>query len=394
LLQGARQVGKSTLARSICEQAGGRWVSLDLPDARRAAAADPVGFVEAKGRLLVIDEVQREPELALTIKERVDREPRPGQFLLTGSARVMALRSIVDSLPGRMETVELWPLSQGELSGGNDRFIDAVFEAGPDLEHRSALSRADYVERVARGGYPEAVRRSGRRQERFFDQYLTDLIARNFMEAGEVRHPEQMVALARMVAARSGQLLVPATLGSALGLPHPTVARYLSLLDQTFLIKRVSAWTRNVSSRAAATPKVAMVDSGLAAHLTGVSAERLSDAASAAAASQLGGLLEGFGAMELARQATWAQTAVRFSHYRTKDGAEVDLILEDRRGRVVGLEFKATATARPADFNGLRHLQDKVGADWLVGIALHLGRETLSFGPKLKAMPLAAIWEV
>jgi predicted AAA+ superfamily ATPase len=318
----------------------------------------------------------------------VDTDPRPGQFLLTGSARVLALRGVPDALPGRVETVELWPLSQGEIEDRPDGFVDAVFAAGPDLTHTSEQSRADYIERVVRGGFPEAVARAGRRRERFLDSYVADLINRDVVALSEIERGPEMRALVRLVAARSGQLLIPGALGRELGLPQATVKRYLSLLDEVFLIKRIPAWSRNLSGRAVGTAKVALVDSGIAANLLGFSASDLRRLD-----SPIGPLLEGFVTMEIARQLTWSERRVDLFHYRTKDKVEVDVVLEDRRGRVVAIEVKASSTVRSEDFRGVRHVADRVGGDFVVGLVLYTGADTLPFGPRLRAMPISALWE-
>ena len=338
---------------------------------------------------MVIDEIQRVPELLLAIKEQVDADPRPGRFLLTGSARLLGLRTLPDALPGRMETIELWPFSQGEIDGTPDGFIDAVFTHGSDLHHGSTMRRAEYAERVVRGGFPESVARTqARRRERFLDSYVADLINRDVRQLSEIERPGEMRALIRLLAARSGQLLVASALGSDIRLPHRTVGRYLDLLEEVFLIKRVPAWSRNLSTRAIGTPKVAMVDSGVAANLLDVDAGRLLVPGSA-----FGSLLEGFVLMELARQLTWSDQRAELFHYRTRDKVEVDAVLENRRGQVVGIEVKASSTVRAEDFRGLRHLAERLDDDFVVGVVLYTGEQTLPFGPRLRAMPVSALWQ-
>ncbi len=389
LVTGARQAGKSTLAAGFCREHAAEWRNLDRPADRSSAAADPVEFLKAPG-LMVIDEIQREPDLLLSLKATVDEDPRPGRFLLTGSARLLGLRSVPDVLPGRMESIELWPLSQGELDAeGSDAFVDLIFDGGADVRHTTSWGRQDYLERLVRGGFPGAVARPARRRERFLDEYLADLVNRDVMQVSEIERAPQMRALIRLLAARSGQLLVPGALGSALSLPQPTTARYVGLLEEVFLIKRIPAWSRNLSARAVAAPKVAFVDSGIAANTLGLDATGL-----ARENAPLGGLLEAFAAMEIARQLTWARTRAELYHYRTRDQVEVDLVLEDRRGRVVAIDVKASATVRSDDFRGIRHLQARCGADFLAGVVLYTGDRTLPFGSGLVAVPLAALWEL
>ena len=389
LVTGARQCGKSTLVRLVAKNSPAEWRDLDRATTRQAAISDPTGFV-AYPELVVIDEIQRVPELLLAIKAEVDDDPRPGRFLLTGSARVLGLKDLPDTLPGRSETVELWPFSQGEIDGETDQFVDAVFRDGAALRYQSSLSRRDYAERLVRGGFPEAVQRpDSRRRERFFDSYVSDLIARDVSQLSEIERPAQMRVLLRLIAARSGQLLVGNALSNAAGISTATTHRYISLLEEIFLIKRIPAWSRNLSSRATGTPKVALVDSGIAASLLGADARNL-----IRPDGQLGSLLEGFVLMELARQLTWSRERAELFHYRTKDGVEVDAVLENRQGQVVAIEIKAASTVRADDFRGLHHLSDRLHDDFLAGIVLYTGSQTLPFGPRMRAVPVSALWNL
>ncbi|WP_409185249.1 ATP-binding protein [Amycolatopsis sp. VS8301801F10] len=389
LINGARQAGKSTLARMIANDSSVEVRNLDHPQDLAAARADPSGFVDFD-RLMVIDEIQRAPELFLPIKAAVDADPRPGRYLLTGSSQILALRGLPDTLPGRSETLELWPLSQGEIDGTRDDFVDAAFALGPDLHHRSELSRQDYAERAVRGGFPEAVRRTApRRRARFFQSYLEDLITRDIRQLGEIEKLTQLRALLRLLAGRNAGLLVPNSLGNDAGLTYHTTQRYLSLLEEIFLIKRIPAWSRTVTGRAVDTPKVAFVDTGIAADL--VQAE---PAALIRPGGEFGSLLEGFVLMELARQLTWSGNRAELYHYRTKDKVEVDAVLENPRGQVVAIEVKAATTVTSGDFRGLRHLEQRLGDDFLAGYVLHTGPGTLPFGPKFRALPISALWQL
>ena len=388
LVTGARQSGKSTLVGLVAKGRDAEWRNLDTAVTRQAAMADPVGFVDSS-QLMVIDEIQRVPELLLAIKEQVDADPRPGRYLLTGSARVLGLRGLPDTLPGRTETIELWPLAQGEIDGTEDGFVDAVFEQGEALTHESAMTRQEYAERIVRGGFPEALARTNpRRRERFFDSYLADLVARDVSQLSEIERTAEMRALIRLLASRSGQLLVVNALSSDARLPASTVHRYLALLEEVFLIKRVPAWSRNVSARAVGTPKLAFVDSGIAANLLGADARSL-----LRPGGPFGPLLEGFVLMELARQLTWSRQRAELFHYRTKDQAEVDAVLENRQGHVVGIEIKASSTVAAGDFRGLRHLAGRIGDDFVAGIVFYTGTQTLPFGPRLRAMPVSTLWQ-
>jgi uncharacterized protein len=388
LINGARQAGKSTLIRAVAGTRAASWRDLDRPDDRQAAIADPVGFVEDDG-LMVIDEIQRVPDLLLPIKVSVDADPRPGRYLLSGSARLLSLRDLPDTLPGRMETIELWPFSQGEIDGAPDGFIDAIFGTGPTIGSDSEVSRVEYTERLVRGGFPEAVARSDpRRRGRFLDNYVQNLIERDVRQLSEIERGTQLATMIRLLAARSATLVSAALLASELGLAHGTVQRYLRLLEEIFLIKRVPGWSRNVGTRITASPKLVFVDSGVAARMLAADAHTLRRPG-----GQIGPLLEGFVISELARQLTWSETPAEIYHYRDHNKVEVDVILEDRRGGVVGIEIKAASTVKAEDFRGLRTLEAKVGADFIAGIVLYTGGHTLPFGPKLRAMPVSALWE-
>ncbi len=389
LVNGARQAGKSTLVRAVAGARAAEWRDLDLPQDRHSALADPVGFVAFDG-LTVIDEIQRAPDLLLAIKATVDADPRPGRFLLTGSSRLLALRDLPDTLPGRMETIELWPFSQGEIDRAPDGFVDAAFRLGPALRHESALTRADYAERIVRGGLPEAVSRTDpRRRGRFFDAYVQNLIDREVRQLIEIERAPQLSTLIRLLAARSGTLVAPGSLESELQLSRPTIARYMRLLEEVFLIKRVPGWSRNLGTRATQSPKLVFVDAGIAARLLALDAHALRRPG-----MPFGPLLEGFVLSELARQLTWSDELADLYHYRDQSRAEVDAVLENRHGRVVGVEVKAASTVRTDDFTGLRRLADRLGDDFVVGVVLYTGTATLPFGPKLRAVPVSALWQL
>jgi predicted AAA+ superfamily ATPase len=389
LVNGARQVGKSTLTRVAVGTRPDTVVRLlDDPATLRAAQDDPAEFVDHEG-LMVIDEIQLAPELLRPVKLAVDLDPAPGQFLLTGSSRVLALRSLPDALPGRMEIIELWPFSQGELAGEADGFVDAAFRRGPHIDHRSSLRRRDYLEIAVRGGFPEAVRRTPKRRSAFFDSYLTTLVERDVLEIASLERRGELLNLLALLAGRVGSLLVPGTLANQSGIPRSTLLRYLELLTSVFLIKRIPAWSSGSTGRAIGTPKLAFVDSGVACHLIGQDAVRLGEPGGAA-----GPVLENFVAMELGRQLTWSEQRATLYHYRTRDKVEVDVVIETPDGRVVGVEVKAGSTVRSEDLVGLRHLAHHLGQRFVGGYVLYTGQQTLPFGDKIRAVPLDALWRL
>jgi len=386
LVNGARQCGKSTLVGRLAQTTGAEWYSLDRADTLQAALRDPAAFVRAANPM-VVDEIQRAPDLLLAIKEVVDTGFEPGRFLLTGSARVLGLRGLPDTLPGRMETIELWPLSQGEIDEQPDRFVDAVFRDGPELAVDSGETRDGYIRRLVRGGFPAAVARQGQRRTRFLESYVADLVNRDVTQLSSIEYGRQLRQLITVLAGRVGGILNLSSVSSSIGLPRTTIERYLALLEEIFLIKRIPAWSHGATTRATNSPKVAFVDSGIATMLLGQDETSLGRIT-----GDIGGVLESFAAMELARQITWANQTVDLYHYRTRDQVEVDIVLQNRRGEVVGIEVKASTTAADDDFSGLRHLQTRLGADMVAGIVLYLGHQTLPFGERLRAIPLSALW--
>lgn len=388
-INGARQVGKSTLARIVADtRAGSTMRLLDNPTTLRAAQNDPIGFVEHDG-LMVIDEAQLAPELFRTIKIVVDADPRPGRFLLTGSSQILALRDLPDALPGRMEIVELWPLSQGEIDRTPNRFIDAAFRHGPSVNHTSALRRRDYLDRAVRGGFPEAIRRNPKRRSAFFESYLTTLIERDVSTLSIIERRGELRRLLALLAGRAGGLLVTNALATQSGIPRSTLVRYLKLLSAVFLIKSIPGWSSGQTGRATSTPKLAFVDSGLSCHLIGQDPARLADVGGAA-----GPVLETFVLMELARQLTWSDERARLYHYRTRDNVEVDAILESAAGDLIAIEVKAAATVRNEDLSGLRHVANRFGSRLIAGYVLYTGQQTLSFGDRIQALPIDAIWHI
>jgi uncharacterized protein len=389
LISGARQVGKSTLVRVVAGDRLAECRDLDRAQDRAAAVADPVGFVDSS-ELLAIDEIQRAPDLLLAIKASVDEDARPGRYLLTGSSRLFGMVAAPDALPGRMETVELWPFSQGELDGEPDGFIDAIFTLGPDLRHESAVTRADYAARIVRGGLPEATSRNDtRRRQRFLDAYVQALIDRDVRQLSDIHHKGELRKLVRLLAARSATIIAAQSLESALGLSRPTIARYLQALEEIFLVKRIPGWSRNLGTRATAAPKLIFVDSGIAANEIAIDARTL-----LRPGAQFGPLLESFVLSELVRQLTWSEQPAELSHYRDHSKFEVDAVLENRSGYVVGIEVKAASTVGPDDFRGLRRLADRLGDDFITGVVLYTGTSTLPFGDKLRAVPVSALWQV
>jgi predicted AAA+ superfamily ATPase len=390
-IQGARQSGKTTLAQQIADERGGRLVSLDDPLLRAAAVDDPLAFVEQNpDGLLVIDELQRVPDLVLALKQTVDRDPRPGRFLVTGSANLLRLPAAHDSLAGRAVGVELHGFSQGELHEHVEQFIDRAFAGDRLLGHQSARTKTGYLEAITAGSYPEAVAlKAGRSRDRWFDSYLSRIVERDAPDIADGRRLTDLPLVLRLIAARNADELNLADIAKESGIPATTLTRLVDLLETLYLVQRVPAWETNLSKRVIQRPKAMLLDTGLAARLVNATTSALGPGLTGA---PVGHLFEAFVATELRRQREWSAARPTISHYRVHQAEEVDLILETGDGRVVGIEVKASARVNAHDARHLMSLRDKLGDRFVGGILLHTGRTSAPFGDKITAAPLDVLW--
>lgn len=389
-VQGARQVGKTTLVREIVTDLGGRLVSFDDEQMLALAKADPLGFLQHDDKVLAIDEIQLAPELVPALKYTVDRDPRPGRFLITGSADLLRLPAARDSLAGRVESIELHGFSQGELAGRKEAFIDRAFSGEWLSSQESDVTRRDYLERATAGSYPEALSRPpGRRRTAWLDSYLTGIVQRDAREIGEVRRVDHLPQVLRVLAARNSEELNVADVSTLTEIPATSLRRILELLETMYLIQQIPAWSTNFTKRAVSRPKVSLHDMGLAARLINVSA---TGAGPDAYSEVAGHLLEGFVAGELRKQSAWAEESVRISHFRDRSAGEVDLILETPDGRVVGIEVKSSSRIGRNDAKWLAQLRDKLGRRFVAGYVLHTGPTGAPFGEKIFAVPISVVW--
>lgn len=386
MLAGPRQAGKTTLARSLAEKSR-TYLTLDDATTLSAAKSDPAGLVRGLDRA-IIDEVQRAPDLLLAIKESVDRDPRPGRFLITGSANLMTLPRIADSLAGKMEIIRLLPLAQSEiLAQPAPRFLESLF-AGRAPEPGTLLLGGDLVDLVLAGGYPEAVaRKSWTRRQDWYDNYVEAVVERDVRDIANVDQPDRMPRLLRALAAHAGQLINHAGVGAGLDLNHVTTQKYTGIFEQLFLVRTLPPWHNNALKRLTKKPKLHFLDSGLLAALTGLTPEKV-----AADRSRFGAILETFVFSEILKLTGWSDDRFSLSHFRDKELDEVDIVLEDRDGRIVGLEVKASATVRSEDFSGLRKLAAATGQRFAFGAVLYDHEQTIAFGDRLAAAPLSSLW--
>ena len=386
-LVGPRQVGKSTLALELVDSGAlSRYVTLDDVVTLAAARDDPAGFIAGLPHASVIDEIQRAPELYLAIKARVDRDRRPGSFLITGSADVLVLPGIAEALVGRAEILTLLPLSAGELTGHREDFVAWAFSGEPPIP-TTVVAEGDIISRIVRGGFPEPSLAGSRFRERWFGSYVTTIVRREVQDLAHITGLADLPRLLAMLAARSASLLNTAELSRTSGLPQTTLRRYLTLIEGAFVTSTLSAWTGDAGRRLARAPKLHLTDTGLAAWLTGSDERRL-----LTERERLGALLESFVAMEIRKQLTWSSHGAGCWHFRDRDGAEVDFVLEHPDGRVVGIETKAAAVVSSGDTRGLRFLADRLGDRFHAGYVLSMMPEAIPLGPKLTALPIDSLW--
>jgi uncharacterized protein len=390
LLNGARQTGKSTLARTLTENTGQDWHYLTLDDQITLAAAkdNPDGFISGFSWPVILDEVQRAPELFLAIKAAVDRDRRPGRFFLTGSANVLLLPKVADSLAGRMEILSLWPLSSAEITGAAEfNRADWLFNGDLGALRVGPCERAELVSALLRGGFPEVQTRTAGRRASWFDSYLQAILQRDVRDLANLEQLLQMPNLLQLLATRSGNLLNFAELSRSSGLPQTTLKRYLTLLETLFMVYRLPAWERNLGKRLTKAPKIFLPDCGLLAHLLEMSESGLTQNPGLP-----GGLVETFVLSELMKHLAFSRQRLTLWHYRTQSDIEVDFVLENRLGKLTGIEVKASSKVDGADFKGLRHLQETEADSFQRGIVLYGGRDMVPFGEKLFAVPLSMWW--
>jgi uncharacterized protein len=386
-LLGPRQSGKSTLVRMLAaDRLPADYLTLDDEPTRSLAAGDPRGFIAGLGRRTVIDEIQRAPELLLAIKSRLDGDTTRGQFLLTGSANLRRIPTVADALPGRVDYLTLWPLTQGEIAGRREEFLARLFTGEVPRVLGAPVGRGAYSEVLLAGGFPEARKRNAAARVRFFESYLTSIVERDVVDTSRVHDPASVGTLLRLLAARSGSLARYDALARDGGVDGKTAKAHLSVLERLFLIRIRQPWHVNLGQRQIKAPKLYLSDTGLHAALVGANAQRIHEDTGLA-----GALFETFVATELERQASWSSEPLSFWHYR-EDKREVDVIVERPSGEIVGVEVKASATVRAQDFRGLTHLRERVGKRLRSGVILYAGELTLPFGERLWAVPLQALW--
>jgi len=388
LIHGPRQCGKTTLAQAAGARRGYAYFTFDDDVVRAAAESDPVRFVADLPDRAILDEVQRVPAVFGALKTTVDRDRRPGRFLLTGSANVLLVPRLADSLAGRIEIIRLFPFAQCEIEHREPRFFDALFGAG-FRAHRTERLGVRLADRIVAGGYPAALARATlRRRAIWYRDYVETMIQRDVRELARIASLDALPRLLALAAGQTARLLNVSDLAAPFQLSRPTIRDYVTLLEQIFLIEELPPWHTNRLSRLVKTAKLHLGDTGIAAALLGLDAAALYQDR-----GTMGQLLETFAYQELRRQASGHADDIRFHHFRDKDGYEVDIVLERGGRQVAGVEVKAAATVTAADFAGLRKLAAAAAGRFAWGVVLYDGETAVSFGDRLHAVPIGALWE-
>lgn len=393
-LHGPRSVGKSTLLRGLADLRGVDVLDLDNPAVRDAAASSPNLAVSGPG-LACIDEYQHVPELLDALKARLNENgSAAGTAVITGSTRQDALPRTAQSLTGRMHSLTVWPLSQGEIGGTREDLIERL-RTDPDAtvadQPRSATDRSSYIERVCAGGLPLALQRTGAARDRWFDNYIAQTVERDAAELAQIQQRQLLRALLSWFAGRTGQIAVISKAAEALNANRNTAESYARLLEDLFLIERMPAWGKTLRARAVATPKVHVIDSGVAARLLRLTPTKLTTL-DATAQTEFGNVLESFVVGELRKQLSWLDEPMTMGHWRTHDGDEVDVVVEFDDGRVLGFEIKAGERITGSDFRGLRKLREALGPRFIAGVAFSLGPRSYSYEGRLHVMPVDRLW--
>lgn len=392
LLNGARQTGKSTLVQSLIQEYSTKPQYFTLDDASILSAArnDPAGFLKGlpEKTIIILDEIQRAPELFVAIKEIVDEEHESGRFLLTGSANVLLLPKLADSLAGRMEILTLWPLAQQELKNHSYNFIDTVFSENISFKTPTPLKRQDLLALLCAGGYPEVIKRSEPRRHAWFKSYLTTILQRDIKDLANIEGLTELPHLFKLLATRHMGLLNLADLSRSVGIAQTTLKRYMTLLEMTFLLSYLPPWYSNVGKQLVKAPKFMLNDTGLIAYLLGLNQKKLIDNP-----MLLGNLLESFVINELRKQTTWQDFPANLYHFRTQTAQEVDIILENAQGDFVGIEVKASQTISSNDFKGLKLFSELTTDRFKYGFVLYTGEKIIPFGEKYFALPINILWE-
>lgn len=388
LLHGARQTGKSTLIKSLAETScPAKYLTFDDPVIFSAAKNNPLEFLSSYDENLVIDEVQRIPEIFLAIKNIVDKKRTPGKFILTGSSNVLLLPKASESLAGRIEILSLYPFSQSEIESSEKNFIEHIFQKDfkPSI---FSVKKDDLFKRIATGGYPEMqARKKPERQNAWFKSYITTILQRDVRDLANIERLSDLPKLLKIFASRAGTLMNFAELSRSSSIPQTTLRRYSTLLEAVFLSVSLPAYSGNLSKRLIKTPKQYLGDSGLLVHLNSIDQARISSEPLI-----WGRTFENFILLELIKLVSWSKHNVSIYHFRTSSGHEVDFVLERSDGSIVGIEVKASSQVNSKMFDSLKMLADETDRKFLRGFVIYTGNEPVPFAKNLFALPASVMW--
>lgn len=388
LLNGARQVGKSTLVKELIKEKGYTYLTFDDETVYLAAKTDPASFINGLQKPAIIDEVQRVPEIFLNIKIDVDNNRIAGNYLLTGSANPLLIPNLGDSLAGRMEIINLMPLSQGEIEGTMEAFIDKAFSSESFKQPQETISKKELYQKIITGGYPSVQGKDEEIKEAWMRAYINLLLQRDIKDIAQIEKIIELPNLLKILASRAANLLNVSEVSRECKMVAQTVHRYIALLETIFIITLQQSWHTNLALRYIKSPKVYLVDSGLLSYLLGMNIEL-----SFNEPITIGKIVENFVVNELKKQATWSKTHPDIYHFRTTSGTEVDIILENRQAQIIGIEVKSAEKVTVDDFKGLKHLQEKIDKKLLKGIVFYCGSQVVPFGKDLWALPINCLWQ-
>lgn len=393
VLTGPRTIGKSTLLIACARQHQVPVIDLDSPPVRRQVADDPTHFAASPLEPVCIDEFQHVPEILSAIKAELNVDLRPGRYILTGSTRYGALPQLGQALTGRAHIMTIWPLSQGELSGHRETFIDTMLADPESLitPIPSRTTRADYERMILAGGFPMVLGLPEAERGPWFKDFVNMVIERDVLEIRKVRQRHVLPLILRHLAARTASVVNASDIAQEVGLDQKLVGDYITLLESVFLTHRLDSFGRTLNSKVGRAPKIHLIDSGLAAHLLGISQRKLNQRDSATL-TEFGRVVETFTVNELIKQAGWAEAVVEFTHFRTRDQREVDLVMESAEGEILCFEVKAKSSIEEADFRGLRFLRDRLGSSFVGGVLFNLGQQSFRHDDRLFVMPVDRLW--
>lgn len=382
LINGPRQAGKTTLAKQFSSSMS--YYTLDDENILNAAKEDPVGFIKRIDKA-IIDEIQRAPELLRTIKLSIDENRQPGRFLLTGSANLLSLPQIGDSLAGRMEILTLLPLSLSEINQSKSNFLHYAINQSWPVQTPS--QEIDIIAQVLAGGYPEMLLRSEPlRRHAWAKDYIKAIVERDIKDITSIEKLLEMPRLLEVIAQQSGKLTNFSQIGGQINLDSKTAQKYVGLLETLFLVSQLKPWYNNTLKRIIKTPKIYFLDSGLLGSINRITPETIDENK-----SDFGPLLETWVYDELLKILSFTEQSWNIYYYRDKDQVEVDFVLENHARKIIGIEVKASHTIFGHDFKGLRKLSNIAGKNWITGIVLYSGNQCLSFGDNLWAVPLSML---